>query len=148
MVIRYFAAGGMRVDYHITANQHAQLRQMGGNAIYSAVGTRIWTADVGILSRVGDNYPGGWLDRLEEAGICTMGVVRVPGYHEMRTFCAYLNPENRVDTEPARHFARAWTATARRPSRLCGLYSRPGTGEVRSSMSEPLGGAGASRPTQ
>ena len=106
MVIRYFAAGGMRVDYHITANQHAQLRQMGGNAIYSAVGTRIWTADVGILSRVGDNYPGGWLDRLEEAGICTMGVVRVPGYHEMRTFYAYLNPENRVDTEPARHFAR------------------------------------------
>jgi ribokinase len=96
----------MRIDYLITADQQAHLWEMGGNAIYSAVGARIWTTDVGILSRVGDNYPERWLDQLEAAGISTAGVVRVPGRHEMRTFYAYLDPETRVDTEPARHFAR------------------------------------------
>jgi sugar/nucleoside kinase (ribokinase family) len=106
MAIRYIAAGGMRIDYLITADQQARLHEMGGNAIYSAVGARIWTTDVGILSRVGDTYPEMWLDQLEAAGICTAGVVRVPGYHDMRTFYAYLDSETRVDTEPARHFAR------------------------------------------
>jgi len=106
MTLPYFTAGGLRVDYLITADQQAHLREMGGNAIYSAVGARIWASQVGILSRVGENYPQEWLDRLQRAGIDTGGVVRVPGHHDMRTFYAYLDLETRVDTNPQRHFAR------------------------------------------
>jgi sugar/nucleoside kinase (ribokinase family) len=103
--VQYFTSGGMRIDYVITADRQVHLREMGGNAIYSAVGARIWGASVGILSRVGENYPQDWLTRLEQAGIGTAGIRRVPGWQDMRTFYRYLDLETRVDTEPARHFA-------------------------------------------
>jgi ribokinase len=102
--IQYCTAGGLRVDYLITPEGQVRLRQMGGNAVYSAVGAGIWTKQVGILSRVGDNYPQEWLDRLEDAGIRTEGVQRVAGWHDMRTFYAYLDLETRVDSDPTRYF--------------------------------------------
>jgi ribokinase len=103
--MQYFTAGGLRIDYLITPDRQVRLREMGGNAIYSAVGAKIWSQQVGILSRVGDNYPQEWLDQLAHAGICTDGVRRVAGWHDMRTFYAYLDMETRVDTDPVRHFA-------------------------------------------
>jgi sugar/nucleoside kinase (ribokinase family) len=120
----YFTAGGLRVDYLITADQQVHLREMGGNAIYSAVGARIWSAGVGILSRVGENYPDQWLRQLESAGILTQGVRRVPGWQDMRTFYAYLDLETRDDTEPERHFAKLGL---RLPEELVGyVHSTPG----------------------
>lgn len=103
--LQYFTSGGMRMDYVITADREVHLREMGGNAIYSAVGARIWGARVGILSRVGENYPQDCLVRLEQAGIDTAGVRRVPGWQDMRTFYRYVDLETRVDTDPAWHFA-------------------------------------------
>lgn len=103
--VRYFTAGGLRIDYLITADRQAHLREMGGNGVYSAVGAKIWSEQVGILSRVGDNYPQEWLDRLEHAGICTEGVRRVEGRHDMRTFYAYLDMETRIDSDPMQHFS-------------------------------------------
>ncbi len=106
MALPYFTAGGLRIDYLITSEGQVRLREMGGNAIYSAVGARIWAAQVAILSRVGRNYPQEWLGRLEQAGIRTEGVRTVPGWQEMRTFYAYTDPETRVDINPESHFAR------------------------------------------
>lgn len=95
----------MRIDYVITADRQVHLREMGGNAIYSAVGARIWGVAVGILSRVGENYPQHCLLRLEHAGISTEGIRKIPGRQDMRTFYRYLDLQTRDDTEPARHFA-------------------------------------------
>jgi ribokinase len=106
MVPQYLAAGGLRIDYIITADQRVHLREMGGNAVFAGVGARIWTDSVGIVSRVGENYPADWLDRLTAAGLDAGGVRKVPGWHDMRTFYAYLDRETRDDTEPSRHFAR------------------------------------------
>jgi len=105
MALQYFTSGGMRIDYVITADRQVHLREMGGNAIYSAVGARIWATTVGILSRVGENYPHDWLARLEDAGIRTTGIRQVPGWQDMRTFYRYLDLQTRDDTEPARQFA-------------------------------------------
>jgi ribokinase len=124
MALEYFTSGGMRIDYVITADHQAHLREMGGNAIYSAVGARIWSADVGILSRVGENYPQEWLDRLDAAGIRTTGVRRIPGWQEMRTFYAYTDLETRDDLTPERHFAEIGTPM---PQELNGyVNSTPG----------------------
>ncbi len=124
MALRYFTAGGLRVDYVITADQRVHVGEMGGNAIYSAVGARIWSAEVGILSRVGENYPEEWLKQLESAGICIEGIRRVPGWQDMRTFYAYLDLETRDDTEPARHFEKLGLPV---PADLVGyVHSTPG----------------------
>jgi ribokinase len=114
----------LRIDYIITADRQAHLREMGGNAVFAAVGARIWAADVGIVSRVGKNYPRGWLDALRAAGLSIAGVCQLAECHDMRTFYAYLDLETRDDTEPAYHFAQIGLAL---PEDLQGyVHSTPG----------------------
>lgn len=98
--------GGLRVDYIIRADGQVRLRELGGNAIYAAVGARQWVEQVHLVARVGDNYPDGWLERLTTLGMAVDGVRRLPGDHDMRTFYAYLDDRTRVDRDPERHFAR------------------------------------------
>lgn len=102
----YAFVGGLREDYCITHDGQAHLVRIGGNAAYAAVGARLWNAEVGIISRVGINYPSDWLQKLEKAGICVEGVRVLPEAHDTRTFYAYLSPDERVDRNPAVHFQR------------------------------------------
>src|SRR3972149_6007662 len=104
--IEYAVVGGMREDYFITPAGEAHLHKMGGNALDPAVGARLWAEHVGIVSRVGDNYPQAWLDTIETRGIDTRGVKVIPGAQDTRTFYAYLSLEERSDTDPDSHFAR------------------------------------------
>lgn len=98
--------GGLRTDYIITAQGDVRLMEMGGNALYAAVGAKLWLNPIAILARVGDGYPLGWLDDLQGFGFDTRGIRKISGPQDHRTFYAYLDDDTRVDTEPARHFAR------------------------------------------
>lgn len=102
----YLFTGGLREDYFITAAGEAHVRKLGGNAVYAAVGARVWSRAVGVLARVGSNYPADWLPVLQQRGLDTRGVKVLPEPHDTRTFYAYLSLEERVDTDPAAHFAR------------------------------------------
>ena len=102
----YICCGGLRVDYLIPHKGQAHLREMGGNALYAAVGARVWNDSVGLLARVGENYPDGWLDALKQDGLDVSGVRIVPDHQDMRTFYAYTDQRTRVDTDPAFHLAR------------------------------------------
>lgn len=104
---RYFFVGGMREDYCITHDGRAFLGILGGNAIYAAMGARVWSDSVGVVSRIGSNYPPEWVDALRTAGINIEGVQRLPNPQDTRTFYAYISEEVRVDTNPAAHFLRA-----------------------------------------
>lgn len=98
--------GGVRRDYCITHDNRVILNALGGNAVYSAVGARIWDTNAHILSRVGGEFPTEFLERLEEEGIRTGGIKRIPGANGDITFYCYTSPEARVDTNPAAHFLR------------------------------------------
>jgi sugar/nucleoside kinase (ribokinase family) len=104
---RYFFVGGMREDYFITHDGQVYLDILGGNAIYSAMGARLWSDSVGIVSRIGSNYPAQWIETLENAGFDTQGIVQLPQPQDTRTFYAYTSEETRVDTNPAAHFLHA-----------------------------------------
>jgi ribokinase len=104
--IQYAIVGGLREDYFITPAGEVHLRVLGGNAVYAAVGARVWARGVGVVSRVGNNYPAEWLERLERHGIDARNVRIMPQPLDTRTFYAYLSNEERVDTDPAAHFAR------------------------------------------
>jgi ribokinase len=103
---KLICCGGLRTDYIITAQGETRLMQMGGNALYAAAGARVWLDDVAILARYGDGYPLGWLEDLSAYGFDTRGIRRVSGPQDHRTFYAYIDHDTRVDTDPARHFAR------------------------------------------
>ena len=104
--IEYAFVGGMREDYFITAANEAHLHELGGNAVYAAVGARVWSERVGLIARVGSNYPREWLELLQQRGLNTDGVTVLNEPQDTRTFYAYQSLEERLDTDPARHFAR------------------------------------------
>jgi sugar/nucleoside kinase (ribokinase family) len=98
--------GGLRQDYCITHDERVYRGILGGNAVYAAVGARVWSKSAGVIGRVGSNFPEQWLADLEKAGIDVRGVHILPEPQDTRTFYAYLSPEERVDTNPAAHFLR------------------------------------------
>lgn len=104
--MKLIVCGGLRIDYVITVEGKVRLRQKGGNALYAAAGARLWIDEVALLARAGKNYPEEWLEDLTEKGFNAEGIVRVPGWQEMRTFYAYPDPRTRVDTNPREHFER------------------------------------------
>lgn len=104
--IEYAFLGGLREDYCITPEGRAYLGMIGGNAVFSAVGARLWTDSIGLFSRVGSNYPTEWLAKLKDRGFNIDGIKILPEPQDTRTFYAYLSMEERVDTNPASHFLR------------------------------------------
>lgn len=104
---KLLCCGGLRTDYIITAQNDVRLMEMGGNALFAAAGAKVWLDRVAILARTGESYPSGWIDDLRDYGFDVRGIRCVAGVQDHRTFYAYLNNDERVDTEPALHFARA-----------------------------------------
>ena len=102
--------GGLREDYCITHDGISIDRALGGNAVYAAVGACLWGANVGLLGRVGSNFPHEWIRLIAEAGIDILGIKQLPIELDTRTFYAYLSPVERVDTHPALHYQRAGKA--------------------------------------
>ncbi len=98
--------GGLREDYALLASGEARLRELGGSAIYSAVGAKVWAQSVGLVGRVGANFPVEWLARLAERGFDTSGIKVLPELQDTRAFYAYLSLEERAEADPAAHFAR------------------------------------------
>lgn len=102
----FAVVGGLREDYFITPADEVYLRQLGGNAVYAAVGARLWAGPVGVVARVGSNYPLEWLPIIAARGLDPAGIRLDPHPLDNRTFYAYRTPEVRDDLNPAAHFAR------------------------------------------
>jgi len=103
---RILSVGGIREDYCITHDGIAINGALGGNAIYAAVGAKLWAERVSVLSRVGSSFPVAWFDELRTAEIDVSPVMVLPEPLPCVTFYAYLNPVTRVDTSPGIHYAR------------------------------------------
>jgi sugar/nucleoside kinase (ribokinase family) len=122
--VTLICCGGLRTDYIIPSRGEPRLNQMGGNALYAAAGARLWQRPTAILARIGQNYPQAWLAEMARLGFDTRGIRLIPGDQDHRTFYAYLDDNTRVDTEPAKHFARLGLPL---PDALRGyIHSTPG----------------------
>lgn len=86
---RFIACGGMTVDNVVTGDGRRLIDVCGGNAFYSAVGMAVWTDRVGIVARVGDDYPAECLTRAASLGIDLRGLRLRPGPHRLRVAFAY-----------------------------------------------------------
>jgi sugar/nucleoside kinase (ribokinase family) len=74
----YCTIGGFTLDDTVLPTGEVRWAAPGGNALYSAVGARLWNGDVGIVARVGPDYPQAHLERLTTAGFDLSGVHRRP----------------------------------------------------------------------
>jgi len=73
-MVRVFTAGGIILDTVVAADGALGPLTMGGNAVYSAAGARLWMDGVGIVGRVPANYPAAHLERLSRAGVDLAGI--------------------------------------------------------------------------
>lgn len=94
---RYFTIGNITLDDIVLPDGTVRFGSFGGGAIYSAVGARIWSSergDIGVVSRVGAEYPQENIDQLHDAGLDIRGVTRVD-LPTIRCWLLYEGARNR-----------------------------------------------------
>jgi sugar/nucleoside kinase (ribokinase family) len=96
-MVKLFTAGGVIIDNVVAANGTVHQNAMGGNAVYSAAGARLWLDDVGIVAVVPKNYPKHWLDELGRSGIDVAGISVVDRSVECTEWFFYRSDGSRVD---------------------------------------------------
>lgn len=69
-----FTTGGFVRDNAVAADGAVSLGGMGGNALYSAAGARLWTGPVGCVGLVPRGSLGAWQDRVRGAGLDASGL--------------------------------------------------------------------------
>jgi ribokinase len=67
----------------------------GGNAFYTAVGISLWDGPVGIVTRIGSDYPEDMLQDFSEAGFQLEGVMALDGPHLLRGTILYHDDGSR-----------------------------------------------------
>lgn len=72
-------AGNITLDDTILPGARCVENAPGGDALYAAIGARLWGIRVGIFSRVGEDYPEWHLEEIQRAGIDISGIRRCTG---------------------------------------------------------------------
>jgi glucosamine--fructose-6-phosphate aminotransferase (isomerizing) len=71
--------GNVTIDDIVHANGETTMASPGGNTLHAATAARIWGVPVGVVARVGADFPAAALDRLRDAGIDTLGLHPIAG---------------------------------------------------------------------
>lgn len=115
--------GSLTLDNVVRANGQILPQSTGGNAVYAALGARVWSDSVGIVSRRGDGYPEAAIERLRGHGIDTGGVRQVEGPHLMNVAFAYRDDGGRTRQIPRALLDRM---DERDRARFYDISTRPG----------------------
>jgi sugar/nucleoside kinase (ribokinase family) len=102
----FVVAGYLRREYLLPPVGRPLLDAPGGNLLYAAGGLRVWEMDIGLLGRVGEDYPFQWRRDFEERGFDTRGLKVLPGSLDLRSFRAYSENFECSRNNPVTHFAR------------------------------------------
>lgn len=102
----FVLAGRLRRDYLLPPAGRPLLDVPGGNLLYAASGLAVWDSSLGLLARVGEDYPHEWLLSFEKRGWDRRGVHILADALDLRYFQARLDPQTFQRTNPVIHFAR------------------------------------------
>lgn len=102
---QYLLFGNLKRNYLISPSQKALIDIPGGSLLFSAIGLKLWHPNAGLISRVGEDYPQEWLEKLKSFGFDTRGIHILPRTIDLRSFVAYTDLETRTFDSPISHFA-------------------------------------------
>lgn len=105
----YLIFGKLTREYMITPDNKVFIDQPGGNLLFAAGGAGLWLKKgetLGLVSRVGEDYPRKWLEDLAAHGFNTDGINILPEAVDLRQFIAYTDLRTKYTTDPVSHFAR------------------------------------------
>lgn len=101
--------GELRREFLITPQQKVVSDQPGGCLLYAAEGTCLWLEGdehVGLVARVGENFPRAWLNDIAERGYSIDGIKVLPEEIDLRYFRAYSDLRTYHMDDPIGHFTR------------------------------------------
>jgi sugar/nucleoside kinase (ribokinase family)/fructoselysine-6-P-deglycase FrlB-like protein len=103
--------GNLTIDDVVHPNGETMMASLGGNTIHTAIAARIWGVSVGVVARVGTDFPAAALDQLRETGIDTAGLHPIDGptvrnwvLYEVdgrRTWVYRTSPERSLESAPS-----------------------------------------------
>jgi len=106
MAPSFVVAGLLQREFILPAKGPAVLDRPGGSALYAAGGLLVWDGGVGLLARVGEDYPRAWMREWQARGIDTTGVTILPEPIDTRLFLAYNARLEATHENPVSHFAQ------------------------------------------
>jgi hypothetical protein len=106
--LRYIIAGQLKRDFALIPDGKALVDVPGGNLIYAAAGFGVWESNnqMGLVARVGEDYPRDWLSIYKMRGFDTRGIRVLPEAIDLRSFYVYTDVYSRLNEDPAGHFTR------------------------------------------
>ena len=106
MDIRYVIFGKLTREYLLPPVGRPHLDVPGGSLLYAAAGLGVWDTGIGLVGRVGNDYPRAWLNDVKAQQFDTKGVHILPQDHDVRDFVAYNESFEANRVNPVSHFAR------------------------------------------
>jgi len=102
----FVIAGRLTREYVLPPVGQPVLDAPGGSLLYAAAGLAVWEGQIGLLGRVGEDYPRPWLRELERRGLDCEGIKILPQNLDVRSFMAYNESFELSRGNPVSQFAR------------------------------------------
>ena len=106
MSLNYLIFGQLTREYLLPPSGQVRLDVAGGSPLYVAAGFRVWESTVGLVGRVGGDYPRAWLEDFESRGLDTRGIKILEKEVDVREFRAYTEAFELSLVNPVSQFAR------------------------------------------
>lgn len=107
-LLRFIIAGQLKRDFALIPGGKALVDTPGGNLVYACAGLGVWEppTQVGLVARVGEDYPRDWLLEFSQRGYDIRGIRVLPEAIDLRSFYVYTDIYTRLNEDPAAHFTR------------------------------------------
>jgi sugar/nucleoside kinase (ribokinase family) len=102
----FLVFGKLTREYLLPQADPARLDVAGGSLLYAAAGLRVWESEIGLVARVGNDYPREWLNACMARGFDTCGIHVLSKNMDVREFHAYDESFEVSRINPVSHFAR------------------------------------------
>ena len=83
---QFLVFGKLTREYLLPPTGPARLDMAGGSLLYAAAGLGVWVSEIGLVGRVGNDYPREWLNTCIARGFDTCGIHVLSKNIEMRGF--------------------------------------------------------------
>jgi ribokinase len=127
----FVIAGRITREYILPPLGTALLDAAGGSALYTCGGLLVWDKGIGLLTRVGEDYPRPWLKAIEARGINIEGIKILEQSLDLREFHAYDAGFELTRGSPVSQFARRQLTF---PKALLGYQTPP---EIENDLRKP-----------
>ncbi len=92
-ITKYLIAGQLNRCFTLLPGKKPRVDTLGGNLVYAASGLGLWETGIGLIGRVGNDFPQEWLDQLKRKGLDQRGIHVLPQPIDLRLFVAYLDKD-------------------------------------------------------